>query len=372
VLWLAGVGCVAFLAALTVGHGDWVVAAYGTRILVLHMPLIFLFGLVFTRDDAWRFGKALLIMAIPMVVLMGFQYSLPQTHWVNIAPGGEASMSISGALDKYRSTGSFSHSTGLGNFVGLSAAFLFAWLVAGPRPLPVWLWGSSAALILAVPLSISRAIIFYYVLILGFGTLGCLLAGRAVKNLAVAFVLLAITAFAVANFEIFKDSTATFKVRWEGAEASEGEGEGLKGVLRKRIGGTLIVAWNGIMNEKFFGHGIGLGTNVGAVRKTGGKVFLLAEGALPVIVSELGPPLGVALILWRLGLALKLFRLAFRESVKRNILPMTLAGMSIQILIFGQTSQPTILGFLVVCAGLTLASCNRQHHAVAVEDPAHG
>jgi hypothetical protein len=33
--------------------------------------------------------------------------------------------------------------------------------------------------------------------------------------------------------------------------------------------------------------------------------------------------------------------------------------VALQGLVIGQTSQPTALGFVVVCAGLMLAACNR-------------
>jgi len=65
-----------------------VTAVYGKRILVLHFPLIFLFGAVFTRDDLWTFAKTFLVLAIPMTFLIAAQYSLPPDHFVNIAPGG--------------------------------------------------------------------------------------------------------------------------------------------------------------------------------------------------------------------------------------------------------------------------------------------
>jgi hypothetical protein len=358
VLSIYAIGALAFLLAVLAGHGDVIIAAYGTRILWLHFPLIFLYGFVFSHEDVWRFAKMILWLAIPMVVLMGFQYSLPQSHPVNVAPGGEGSMSISGALDRYRPPGFFSHSSGMGNFWGLSAGMLLGWLLSGPRPLPVWIWFSSAAAVLALPISITRSMVFYYGLIFLFGIAGCLLAGRAVKNLIIGLFILAVVGFGVSRFEIFQDATTTFQARWQGAEAFEAEGEGVAGVLKRRIGGSILSAASGLGKAKVFGEGIGLGTNVGAVRKTGQKGFLLAEGSLPLIVSELGPVLGLALIFWRAGLAVKLILLAVTAARRGNLLPICLAGMATHIVILGQTSQPTILGFLVLIAGLALAACN--------------
>ncbi len=267
-------------------------------------------------------------------------------------------MSISGALDRYRPPGVFSHSTGMGNFWGLAAGMLMGWLLSGPRPLPIWIWFSAAAAVLALPISITRSIVFYYALILFFGIAGSLVAGRAVKNLVIGLVVLCVVGFGVSRLEIFQDASTTFLVRWEGAQNFEGEGEGVVGVLSKRIGGTFISALEGFGKAKILGEGIGLGTNVGAMRKTGEKGFLLAEGSLPQIVSELGPVLGLALILWRVGLALKLMQMSLSAARRGNLLPIAMSGMSVQAVILAQTSQPTILGFLVMLAGLTIAACN--------------
>jgi hypothetical protein len=106
------------------------------------------------------------------------------------------------------------------------------------------------------------------------------------------------------------------------------------------------------------GMGIGLATNVGAMRATGQKGFLVAEGAWPAMVGELGPILGFSLIAWRVMLAFKLALLAYRQALIKNTLPLILGGIALQGLLIGQTSQPTGLGFLVLAAGLMLAACN--------------
>jgi hypothetical protein len=134
ILGLAVIGGLGFLLAMLAGHRDFITAAYGTRILVLHFPMIFLFGLVFTRDDVWKFARAVLILAIPMTVLIAFQYSLPSSHFVNIAPGGEGTAGFSGAMGKMRPPGTFSFITGLSSFYGLAAAFFAGWLTCCPRP----------------------------------------------------------------------------------------------------------------------------------------------------------------------------------------------------------------------------------------------
>ena len=55
---------------------------------------------------------------------------------------------------------------------------------------------------------------------------------------------------------------------------------------------------------ELLGMGIGLATNVGAVRSVGEKGFIVAEGAWPAMVGELGPILGFALIVWRVAMTM--------------------------------------------------------------------
>jgi hypothetical protein len=57
---------------------------------------------------------------------------------------------------------------------------------------------------------------------------------------------------------------------------------------------------------------------------------------------------------------LGLLRLAVLAALRGNSLPLILAGSSLLIVISGQLSQPTSLGFIVVSAGLTLAACKRS------------
>jgi hypothetical protein len=93
---LYAIAGLAMVFAMLFGHKDWFTALFGARIMLLHFPLIFLYGAVFNLDDAWKFAKALLLLSIPMTVLIAFQFSLPQDHIINIAPGGEGSAGFVG------------------------------------------------------------------------------------------------------------------------------------------------------------------------------------------------------------------------------------------------------------------------------------
>ena len=200
---LYAIAGLAMVFAMLFGHKDWFTALFGARIILLHFPLIFLFGAVFTSDDAWKFAKAVLLISIPMTVLIAFQFSLPQDHIINIAPGGEGSAGFAGALDKFRPPGTFSFTSGLSNFYGLAAAAFAGWITSCPRPLPKWIWLSAVALIFALPLSISRTMLFSYALVVAMTVFACLLAGKAVKNFLLGFAIVVIIAASLSQTALF-------------------------------------------------------------------------------------------------------------------------------------------------------------------------
>jgi hypothetical protein len=331
---------------------------FGARILFLHFPLIFLFALVFDRNDAWQFGRALLVISIPMTVLIALQFSLPQSHILNIAPGGEGSAGFGGALDKFRPPGTFSFINGLTDFYALAAAFLAAWLTSGPKPNPRWIWISAAGIIFALPLSISRTLLFNFALVGLMAAFSSVLAGKTIRNFVLACVLLSGLALLVSQATLFQDAKEAFLFRWDNATWSEGQGEGVSGVLSKRVLGGM---WNGLKmaaEVPLSGMGIGLGTNVGAMRAVGAKDFVVAEASWPTMIGELGPILGILLILTRIALSYKALVSATVEAYRKNTLPLVLGAVALPAMVMGQTSQPTSLGFLVLSFGLMLAACN--------------
>jgi hypothetical protein len=356
--WLWGVGLIALFLAISAGHRDIPTALFGVRILWFHLPLIFLFAAVFTRDDVFSFAKATAFIAIPMAVLMAMQYSLPQSHFLNLAPGGEESAGFSAALGKFRPPGTFSFTNGLTEFYGLAAACVLALFVSGPRPLPKWIWLSSASLVVALPVSVSRSLLFKYVLVVLATVAAASMSGRNIKNLVVGALILTLVALAATRLPVVQDAQKTFAARWEMATEAEAEGDGVQGVLKRRVGGSTVGALGDALNAPLLGMGIGLGTNFGATRVAGKKAFLVAEGAWPSTIGELGPILGVILLGLRVALAGMLLRRAVVQAKRANTLPLILGGYALVLVVLGGTAQPTELGFVVLGAGLMLAACN--------------
>ena len=83
------IGVVGLFTALFFGHGNFLVALFGARILLIHFPLIFVIGKIFTRADVIKIGKACLWISIPMTILLALQFYSPQSAWVNRGIGGD-------------------------------------------------------------------------------------------------------------------------------------------------------------------------------------------------------------------------------------------------------------------------------------------
>jgi hypothetical protein len=354
------VASLAMVLAMLFGHKDWFTALFGARVLLLHFPLIFLFGAVFTIDDAWKFAKAFLLISIPMSVLIAFQFSLPQDHFINIAPGGEGSAGFAGALDKFRPPGTFSFISGLSIYFGLTAAVFAGWITSGPRPLPKWIWLSAAALIFALPLSISRTLLFNYALVVVMAVFACLLAGKAIKNFFLGFAIVVIIAVSLSQTTLFNEAQEAFSYRWQDATETEGGHRGVIGVLDTRVLGAFKDGLDLANDSPLFGQGIGMGTNVGAMRMSGALNFLIAESEWGLIMGELGLFLGTLYILFRVIFALYLMFFGFKNAINGNTLPLILSAIVLPNLLLGQTSQPTNLGFVIFSAGLMFAACRSR------------
>ena len=364
---LYSIAGLAMVLAMIFGHKDWFTALFGARIILLHFPLIFLFGAVFTIDDAWKFAKVLMLISIPMTILIAFQFLLPQDHLINIAPGGVGSAGFAGALDKFRPPGTFSFISGLSNFYGLTAAVFAACITSGPKPLPKWVWLSVAALIFALPLSISRTLLFNYFLVVGTAVFACILAGKTIKNFLLGFtVVLIITAF-LSQTALFKEAQEAFSARWESATETEGGHRGVVGVLDVRILGAFKDGFDIAKKSPLSGNGIGMGTNVGAMRLSGGVDFLISEGEWGLVMGELGVFLGTLYLLFRLSLAFCLIFWGFKNAIYGNTLPLILAAFVLPGLVIGQTSQPTNLGFIIFSAGLMFAACRCEQQVERLE-----
>ncbi|WP_233207956.1 hypothetical protein [Siphonobacter sp. BAB-5405] len=349
------ISLVALITAILFGHSNLTVALYGSRILLIHFPILFIMGRVLTREDVIKIGRVLLWITPPMTVLMAMQFYSPQSALVNRGVGGDMEGGgFSGAMGFFRPPGTFSFTTGLTNFFSLVAAYVFFfWLESPSRVNRVLLLVASACLLAAIPLSISRSLLFSILLSAVFAMAIVARKPRFAGKMALALGGCFLILVGLSTTSFFQTATEAFTERIEFASDMEG---GVKGTLIDRFLGGMAGAIADSEGLPFWGFGVGMGTNAGAMLMTGKVNFLIAEGEWGRLIGEMGILLGLSCVFLRLYVAGKLTWLAFRAIDTENFLPWMLLSFAFLNVIQGQWAQPTALGFSILSGGLTLAA----------------
>ena len=343
-----------FVVAILVGHGNPVVALYGARITIIHFPLIFIIGQILSRNDVIKIGKIMLWLTIGMTLLVAIQFFSPQSSWVNRGLGGDLTGSgFAGAGGFYRVPGTFSFTNGLSNFYGFAVAFIaYFWFSGKENTFSKYLLiASTIAVAAAIPLTISRTVVFCIALSL---TYLLIIAGRKPKLMIqiIGGIVGALCLFLIlSNFSFFQVASGAFVERFTGANENEG---GIEGVFLDRFLGGMI---SGLVNggSAFFGVGLGMGTNAGAKILTGSAGFLVSEGEWGRVMGEMGFFLGMLMIILRINLTFSLIKRSWGGIGKNNYLPWLLMSFGLFPVLQGQWAQPTSLGFSVLLGGLVVA-----------------
>ena len=345
-------GIFSLFAAIFMGHGDVSTAIYGARTMILYFSMIFVIGSVFNREDIIKLGKATLWIAIPMTFLLVLQFYSPQSAWVNRGVGGdENGAGFGGALGYFRPPGTFSFTNGTTCFYSLLAPFLIYFWLNSKGINRTLLIAATAALVIAIPISISRALFLQVAVCIVFLLVAISRNPKYFSKvlLATALVIVALALFS--NVEFFNTATSAFTSRFE--NANEIEGGLVEGVLGNRFFGALIKGLTS--SESLFGYGVGSGTALGAQLLNYTKIIETADFEWMREVAEMGA-MGLILIALRVGLALKLTLASFRKLKNDDMLPWILTSVGAVIVTQGQWHQPTSLGFCALIGGIWLAS----------------
>jgi hypothetical protein len=350
---IGGIGIFSIYTAFFIGHGNLYVALFGARILLLHFPIIFVIAKVFDEQDVRKIAEKTCLISIPMVLLIMLQFYSPQTAWINRSVGGEAGGGFDGAMNFYRPPGTFSFTNGNTLFFDLATGCIVYFWFKTKEISRVILISSTIALLLAIPFSMSRSLFFQVIISILFGIIPSLSKPRYMAGMVIilctlfgVFVILSFTSY-------FHTATLAFTARFENGNSSEG---GINGVLLDRFLGGLVEAVKLSPNQPFFGYGIGMGTNVGSVLLSGGRYFLISEGEWGRVIGEIGPILGLTVILIRMKLAASILYQSFRKIKSGSLLPWMLSSVGIIWIAQGGWAQPTSLGFCIMTTGLILAS----------------
>lgn len=352
-MFVVGLLAAASLAFSLTTNSSFVVTLFGMRTNYLHLPFVFVMGQALDRDDVLRVGRWTLLASIPIVVLMWRQSDAAPDDWLNAGVSGSDAGQIRGAMGRIRPPGPFSFVSGVVAFFGLAAAYVFyGWLQRRTFP-RLLLWGATLAVAVAVPISLSRSVLFSVLVVAAFGLV---VAVRDLRRVP-AFLGPVVAILAVLGFAADSIYVEAYRTRWE--ESVEAGGAGFSGNVVERILGEFTSPFELAAGAPAFGYGIGVGTIAGARLSTGKYEFALAESELARIVLELGPYLGFAFIAWRAWLAASMVWGGWRKFIgEGESLPWLLAGSGFLAVLMGQWGPSTQLGFAVFGAGLALAAQN--------------
>lgn len=348
----------ALIITLTFGHANLFVGIYGARIMLLHFPLIFVIGAVFTKEDIIKMGYALLGVNILMTLIVYLQFISPQSAFINIGLGGEGSAGFSGAMGYFRPSGTFSFITGLASFYIMASVIIFYFWLSKVPVSKVLLVSSTLALIFALPLTVSRTAVGGVILVGIFAFIGSASSFKQLmKTVFIVFILFILFAILQKTTTIFNVGTEVFMSR---VDTASGQSGGFQESFFSRIFGDFIRPITNLLKSPLFIGNLGMGTNAGAQMLSGSNKFLIAEDELGRIGGEQGLLLGGGIIILRFGLALSLFLKSIRLPNEDKLLPMIFCGTALFSIVQGQWAQPSMLGYTVMVAGLLLASINKN------------
>lgn len=352
-------GFISIFTALYWGHGNFFVALFGARVLIIQIPVLFIIGKVFHKDDVIKIGKAVLLISIPMAILITIQFYSPQSAWVNKGVGNDTNgAGFNGSGEYFRPPGTFSFITGVSSFFSFAACYIFYFWINPHLIKKYLLVMGTIAFIISIPTSISRSLFFQAVIIFLFFLLAKSNQPGFLKNILQIVLGAIIVLIILSKVNFLNTQIDAFTDRFTTANEQEG---GLDGVFVDRFLGGLTGAFIDIDDPHcFFGLGIGMGTNVGAQLLSGKTAFLISEGEWGRIIGESGILIGILIILFRILMTFEITTKAITALKNGNQLPWMLLGYGFLQILQGTWSQPNGLGFYVLIGGLIIGAFNTK------------
>lgn len=324
--------------------------AYGARTNLLHFPLIFIIARVFSWQDIINYGKAFLLLALPMTWVVAQQFQGDAQDVINTAAGGTGSqLETSGG--KVRASGTFTFVSGIVFYYCFTVAYIIYGFLT-KESFPRWmLYLGTSATLLAMVTAGSRAVIAECLQVLAcIGFLGYCKPAEFGKIAGSIFGFSLVGLIIYSQVDLFKEGLDFLSLRFE--EAANVEGNPIEAYF-KRYTDIIMSPYYYNMFTGFFGNGLGTATRAGAALGGG---YGGAELSWSRPVLENGIIMGSLFLLWRIWITLDLLIVCIRAVNKGNYLAIFLFGAAGPILLFGILGQPTNLGFAAFGGGLCLAA----------------
>ena len=346
---------IAVVLSLLVNQAHPATIVYGARTNLLHFPLIFIMARVLTWKDVINFGKAFLLLALPMTWVVAQQFQGDADDIINTAAGGMGSqLETSGG--KVRASGTFSFVSGIVFYYCFTVSYIiYGFLIKGAFPKWMLYLGTSATL-LAMVTAGSRAVIAECLQVVAcIGFLAYFKPNEFGKIAGSLFALSLLGAILYSQVDLFQEGLDFLSLRFE--EAANVEGNPIEAYFT-RYWDIIVAPYYYNMWTGFFGNG-GLGSATRAGSALSGGIGG-AEISWSRHVLENGLLLGGIYILWRIWIVKDLL-ITCVNSVKRgSYLAIFLFGACAPIILFSPYGQPTNLGFAAFGGGLCLAACKKH------------
>jgi hypothetical protein len=349
--------CLAVVLSFIINRTHPATIIYGARTNLLHFPLIFIMARVLTFKDVLTFGKAFLLLALPMTWIVAEQFQADRFDEINTAAGGIGHQMMTSG-DKVRASGTFSFVSGIVFYYCFTVAFIiYGLLVKGSFPKWMIYLGSSATL-LAMVTAGSRAVIAESLQVIG---CICFLAyyrpsefGKIATSVF-AFSTLALILYS--QIDLFEEGLSFLSLRFE--EAANIEGNPIEAYFARYFDIIKAPYYYSMFIDWLGNSGLGGATRAGAALggKGGGAEISWSR---PII--ENGVIVGGLFIIWRIWLTKDLLSTCIKAVKKGSYLGIFLFGASGPILLFSPLGQPTNLGFAAFGGGLCLTAAIQKRN----------
>jgi len=343
-----------FAGSLLAPETNIYITMIGLRCYFLHLPLMFVMEKTLDEEDIERIGKFFLWFAIPETLICVTQFDSPQSRWINFSVGGQITMGMSGALNKFRPSGTFSFTTGVAEFYPVALASLMGFLMMRKK-LPLYLaLAAGLCIAVAVPVSISRTNAVTCALLLLVAGVSALALPSAPKVIVRTILFIGVATMLASWLPHFDEGVDAFSSRW--TDATGNTAQSFQTNIVGRFFTDLLPPFGLLFDTPLLGQGVGRGTMMAQGFLFGQRQFALGEAEWPRLILEMGPVLGLAFILLRVGVCARLASQAFQALRRENIWPVLYSIPALLLVLNAQWGQPTTLGFATFAAGLSFAA----------------
>lgn len=366
-----------FLIPIQMSLGDYdarhlMLAGYGWHNYFYYIPLAFIIGSFYSRDDLLRLMRFTALIAVPMMLLVFAQFNAPPTAPINVGFAQDEIHKFRGmtvVVDRIRPTGTFTSSAGLGDFITSLIAMLFAGWMSRAKDRPFGtaaLIGTTLAALSMIALSGSRGLFLSIALIAITAMIAGYLTGRKriVLQTSVLLPMLGVV-FLIGFPLVFPSAFDAFFDRWTSAYAAEREQYAL-GIIGRALHNYywfLLI----LPDTPIAGYLLGMGGN--AAHQLGWVMLPeaiqawdqpvgWAEDPLSQHVIELGPILGLLYIVFRFGFTLWIGLRCLQATRRRgDPLPLTLFSfVGLMMAMAQMTGNGTHMAYTWIFVGLCLAA----------------